>query len=93
MKDSTLINAEVFTSFGICRMFVRGEADHRRITSSLQCGSVRQRGNTQSLYTGILVCEPGLEKTCLRGFRPGLTQTRLYNHRRWLDAGNFIFEK
>ena len=30
--------------------------------------------------------EPRCEKTGLRGFRPGLTQTRLYNHRRWLEA-------
>ena len=26
------------------------------------------------------------EKTGLRGFRPGLTQTRLYSYRRWLEA-------
>ena len=26
------------------------------------------------------------EKTGLRGFRPGLTQTGLYSHRRWLEA-------
>ena len=26
------------------------------------------------------------EKTCLQGFRPGPTQTRLYRHRRWLEA-------
>ena len=30
--------------------------------------------------------EPHHEKTCLRGFRPGPTQTRLYSHRRWLEA-------
>ena len=29
--------------------------------------------------------EPQREKTCLRGFRPGLTQTGLYSHRRWLE--------
>ena len=29
---------------------------------------------------------PHHEKTGLRGFRPGLTQTRLYSHRRWLEA-------
>ena len=33
------------------------------------------------------------EKTGLRGFRPGPTQTRLYNHTRWLEAGNFVFRK
>ena len=30
--------------------------------------------------------EPRCEKTGLRGFRPGLTQTELCSHRRWLDA-------
>ena len=32
------------------------------------------------------ICEPGCEKTGLRGFRPGPTQTGLYNNRRWLEA-------
>ena len=27
------------------------------------------------------------------GFWPGLTQTRLYSHWRWLEAGNFVFRK
>ena len=30
--------------------------------------------------------EPRCEKTGLRGFRPGLTQTGLYSHRRWLET-------
>ena len=30
--------------------------------------------------------EPRSEKTGLRGFRPGSIQTRLYSHRRWLEA-------
>ena len=30
--------------------------------------------------------EPRSEKTGLQGFRPGPTQTRLYSHRRWLEA-------
>ena len=37
--------------------------------------------------------EPRCEKTCLRDFRPGPTQTRLYIHRRWLESGNFGFRK
>ena len=28
--------------------------------------------------------EPRSEKTGIRGFRPGPTQTGLYSHRRWL---------
>ena len=40
-----------------------------------------------------LLYEPRCEKTGLRGFRPGLTQTRLYSFRRLLDAFNFGFRK
>ena len=32
------------------------------------------------------IIEPRREKTSLRGFRPGLTQTRLHTHRRWLGV-------
>ena len=48
-----------------------------------QCGSV--------LYNRIF--EPRSEKTGLRGFRPGPTQTGLYSYRRWLEASNFGFRK
>ena len=34
----------------------------------------------------IVSYEPRCEKTGLRGFRPGPTQTGLYSHRRWLEA-------
>ena len=34
-----------------------------------------------------------LEKICLNGFRPGLTQTRLYNHWRWVETWNFGFRR
>ena len=37
------------------------------------------------------IYEPRCEKTGLQGFRPGLTQTGLFNHRRWLEALNFGF--
>ena len=33
-----------------------------------------------------MIHEPRCEKTGLRDFRPGPTQTRLYNHTRWLEA-------
>ena len=42
-------------------------------------------------YIGII--EPRREKTGIRGFRPGPTQTGLYSHRRWFEAGNFGFRK
>ena len=31
---------------------------------------------------GVKIFEPRCEKICLRGFRPGPTQTRLYSYRR-----------
>ena len=37
--------------------------------------------------------EPRSEKTGLRSFRPGPTQTGLCSHRRWLEACNFVFKK
>ena len=37
--------------------------------------------------------EPHSEKTGLRGFRPGPTQTRLYSHRIWPEAWNFGFRQ
>ena len=37
--------------------------------------------------------EPVYEKTNNVCFRPGLTQTGLFKHRRWLEAGNFGFRK
>ena len=37
--------------------------------------------------------EPVREKTNNLCFRTGLTQTDLYKHRRWLEAGNFRFRK
>ena len=37
--------------------------------------------------------EPRCEKTGIRGFRPGPTRTRLYNHTRWPEAYNFGFVK
>ena len=41
----------------------------------------------------VLYYEPCCEKTGLRGFRPGPTQTGLYSHKRWLEASNFLFRK
>ena len=39
---------------------------------------------TVNIYCDLY--EPRCEKTGLRGFRPGPTQTGLYSHRRWLEA-------
>ena len=45
------------------------------------------------MITPPCVIEPRSEKTGLRGFRPGPTQTGLYSHRRWLEACYFGFSK
>ena len=44
-------------------------------------------------FISFITYEPVYEKTNNLVFRPGLTQTRLYSHRRWLEAGNFLFRK
>ena len=53
--------------------------------------------HTQSLVNIIVVfCSAGLieprhDKTCLRGYRPGPTQSGLYTHRRWRGSLKFGF--
>ena len=37
-------------------------------------------------FPGLSLFEPRCEKTGIRGFRPGRTQTGLHSHRRWLEA-------
>ena len=49
------------------------------------------RGDRKSEYIIIIsnfrrTDEPRCVKTGLQGFRPGLTQTGLYSHRRWLES-------
>ena len=47
-------------------------------------GIVKRLDTTGSKYK--IEIEPRCEKTGLRGFRPGPTQTGLYNSIRWLEA-------
>ena len=42
--------------------------------------------------TLLSTIEPLHEKTNNLGFRPGPTQTGLYNHRTLLEAGNFVLK-
>ena len=56
--------------------------------------SARIKSANETAYTNMLIdlclyCltyEPCCEKTGLQGFRPGPTQTGLYNRRRWQEA-------
>ena len=41
----------------------------------------------------MMLYQPRWEKTCLWGFRPGLTQIGMCSYTRWLEAGNFVFMK
>ena len=52
------------------------------------CGVYRnfEKETWRTRIQGISKYEPRCEKTGLRGFRPGPTQTGLYNHTRWLEA-------
>ena len=44
-------------------------------------------------FLSVALYEPLCEKTSLRGFRPGPTQTGLYSHRRCLEVRHFRFRK
>ena len=48
---------------------------------------------TDILRSLLFVFQPVHEKTNNVGFRQGPTQTDLYSHRRWVEAGNFGFRK
>ena len=54
-----------------------------RALKNKTCNTIMSSG---SLVYMSINFEPRFEKTGLRGFRPGLTQTGLYSHRRWLEA-------
>ena len=45
------------------------------------------------LESSTLPTEPRRQKTGLRGFRPGPTQTGLRSLRKWLEAWNFVFRQ
>ena len=51
------------------------------------CSVYKSHSGPARIALSISIFEPRHEKTCLRGFRPGQTQTRLYSHRRLLEAG------
>ena len=57
--------------------------------------SLKWRWFKQEFSAVLSFCsfEPRCEKTDLRGSRPGQTQTRLYNHSRWIEAWNFVYRK
>ena len=58
-----------------------------------QCKSFDQMGQRLDEHIKyIRLHESRREKTGLQGFRSGLTQTRLYTHRRMLDAGNLKYK-
>ena len=61
------------------------------VPSGLAELSFNDAGTLQCCF--MLLFEPVYEKTNNLGFQRGPTQTRLYCHRRWLEAGNFGFRK
>ena len=55
---------------------------HYHQMCTLVCLCLESKGPVNNSH----IYEPRYEKTGLRGFRPGPTQTGLYSHRRWLEA-------
>ena len=63
---------------------------HKNRNRSIYGSKAEAINRNGDLYLKI---EPRREKTGPQGFRPGLTQTELYKHRRRLESGNFGFRK
>ena len=61
---------------------------HRKHINSPGLPGIRHASTdrTRIGLRGVAAYEPHCEKTGLRGFRPGPTQTRLYSRIRWLEA-------
>ena len=66
-------------------MILMGKSIRHKWVNEIQLFVLCQRV-LYSLDLRTSTFEPRYEKTGLRGFRPGLTQTGLYNHIRWLEA-------
>ena len=69
----------------------KAERDNREMEKTPMASStltVESEGTASRLPLLIPEClyQPRRKKTGLRGFRPGPTQTGLYNNRRWLEA-------
>ena len=60
--------------------------DMKKMIKQYQRMADRKKELGEDEGNAFTVFEPRREKTCLRDFRPGQTQTGLYSHRRWLDA-------
>ena len=75
-----------YPSFTILKWGLRGYSLHGHIF--LMFGSVcySARVGIVSSQLSYITNEPQHEKTGLLGFRPGLTQTSLYSHRKGLEA-------
>ena len=73
------------------RKLLKRQANIRYASTSLSkqitiCGDLHGKLTDLYMIFHKVPHEPRCEKTGLRGFRPGPTQTGLYSHRRWLEA-------
>ena len=87
-----LVNVNVYTKFGLKILnenLIRMECRADRVNpvypvfqSGVYKKFEKKKNSLDINFSGWLPNEPRCEKTGLRGFRPGPTQTGLYNHRR-----------
>ena len=84
----------LFSIFKFQAMGEIGSAFHQNNITIKVSMSFRASDNiAEKLQELKVLFEPCCEKTGLQGFRPDPTQTGLCNHRRWLEALNFVFRK
>ena len=71
----------------LCHMTLKVQTDD----PGKQCRSIS--GSLLFPILSIISFERRHEKTCIPGFPPGPIHIRLYNHRGWLEVGNFRLRK
>ena len=72
---------ESLVLFTICSMFCSDDKLRER-----EAGLQQQPTFSNHIEVTKIKYEPRCEKTGIQSFRPGPTQTRLYNSIRWLEA-------
>ena len=56
------------------------------VLRNLVIGLIQGKAYVQFNFRLITLYQSHHEKTSIRGFRPGSTQSGMYSHRRWLEA-------
>ena len=87
MENDEIKEEDILVGIGIhiiAKLSGKAVASREKSLHKCPCGCNKNLQVGDKMYIGNH--EPHREKTCLQGFRPGLTQTELFSHKRQLEA-------